>query len=305
MKKRLLHRLQKLGEQATRVQQVVDRAPGQVAKLRETVSVTTDQLRQLRSEMQGSLGALRAVGDDPLLQALREVDGGRPTLQEAGFELTGVDMELSSAPRLLVHLDRVAEVPVARLRGLVDANAARRTLHAILAALLRGTELADKVDLIHLGYQGVTVAVGPLPYARVCWRLTEVDEEETEGAVFTELPSEAIEQIESTASSGSLFASGGFFGKGPAEGLPGTVAPSVAPGESTPTVSTPPPPPSPMSPAPEPPTTGPVPPRTPALTLTPPPTPSSFPSTTGDWRRGALDRFKRMPDLGKRGGSPG
>src|SRR5678815_5261809 len=174
--KKIIHKIQDLGQKAAHVKQIIEAVPGQAAHIRESVLMTAGQLQQLRHDVQSTVTGLRADNDDRLAQALREIDGSAATFLEAGYELTGVDVEASPPQRLIVHLEKHESVPESTLRTLLSANSGRQTVYALLAALAKADALSEKVTLSHLNYRELTVHVGPTPTIRLCWRTETIHE---------------------------------------------------------------------------------------------------------------------------------
>ncbi len=288
MNKKLIAKLQNLGQHAARIRQAVEAAPAQAAQLREAVVLTTGQLHQLRAEVQTGISDLRADTGDHLLASLTEIEAGRDTLRQAGFTLEGVDLELgaTASQRLLLQLQKIESVPARELKSLLAAHQSRPALRGVLAALLRAAELADRVDLPGLSYQQLTVYVGPAPTVRIGWRPEAWAEPVAEApAVAAGLPPLLGGSQWSATSAVSSFA--------PA--LVSPPAPAAAPASSTPKPS---PALAPTAVSTAPTTPYPAPPTTQATAATPAVALSQAPAALDkDWRKGALDRFKKMPDL--------
>lgn len=266
--KKFIQRVQDLSQKAAHLKQVVEAAPAQAAQLRDTVLTTAGQLQQMRHDVQSSVSGLRADNDDRLAQALREINDSADTFHEAGYELTGVDMELSPTQRLIVHLEKHESVSEAALRSLLAANSARQTIYALLNALSKAETISEKVNLSHLTYRELVVHIGPTPTVRLCWR-AEFDEEVIAPPVAV-APSPAIPVA--TPPPLSAFTQSSYF----EQRTPVTTSQPVASAPST-----------------EPPSmTAPV--AVPPATVT-----ASETRGGGDWKSSALDRFKKMPDVSK------
>lgn len=264
--KKFIHKVQNLSQRAAELQRAVQSAPAKAAELRESVLAAAGQLQQLRADVQSSVNNLRTEGDDRLTHALREVDESHGVFAEGGYAVHEVEMELGLAQRLVVHLEKVADVPHAAIRSLLAAHDSRTTTHAILTALLKAEELADKVHLSHLTYHKLTVYAGLTPSVRLCWGTEE------------ELAAHPVTAPSATAGAppplpaASAFTQSSYFER---------AAPAAAA------------PPSPAASAPVP--AAPAPAAKPASAAE-----SKEPAaTSGDFGRSALDRFKKMPDLSK------
>ncbi len=262
--KKFMQKAQQLSQRAAQLRQAVESAPAKVAELRQTVSATTGQLLQLRSDVQATLNDLRLGSEDELIASLKEIEENADVFREAGYELSGIELELGVVQRVSVQLEKFTDTSHAAMRHSAQKHASLKSVHAILAALVRAEELADRVDLSSLPYWGLEVSLGMAPSARLMWA-AEAEE--------VEIPVPAASTPAAVASvAASPFAQTSYFERR-----------SPAP---APTVT--------IEAAPPPPAAAPL----PATVTAPLPSPAPE-APTGDWRRDALARFKKMPDLSK------
>ncbi|HKX62453.1 MAG TPA: hypothetical protein VJS65_11420 [Verrucomicrobiae bacterium] len=268
--KKFIHKIQDLGQKAAHLKQVVDAAPAKAAQIRESMLMTAGQLQQLRHDVQSTATGLRADNDDRLAQALREIDGSAETFLEAGYELTGVDLEASPTQRLIVHLEKLESVSESTLRTLLSANSGRQTVYALLAALAKADALSEKVTLSNLSYRELIVHVGSTPTIRLCWR-TEAHEEDATAAHVAPHAAAHTPGIAPTAAAVvppplPAFSQSSYFEHRTTPTPPTPPAPQSAPEVSTVSSSM--------------------------------PAPEAAPAGS-HWNQSALERFKKMPDVSK------
>lgn len=269
--KKFIQRVQDLSQKATQLKQVVEAAPAQAAQLRDTVLLTAGQLQQMRHDVQSSVMGLRADNEGRLAQALQDINNHADTFSDAGYELTGVDMELSPTHRLVVHLEKTGVVDESTLRSLLAENSANQTIYALLSALTKADAMSERVRLSHLHYCGVVIHLGPTPAIRLCWVPEDV--------VETVVPETVAPTTQSPAALPAppplpAFSQSSYFEKRPSVVTPpSTSDPIPAAG------------------------TGAVQELTSAVTSKPAAALQRPPG--GDWKASALDRFKKMPDASK------
>lgn len=291
---KVITRLQALRDKAAQFKQAVDSAPARAAQLRDAVHATTGQLQQLRADVQGTVASLKSDNDASLAETLVELDSGIGTLARAGYELSGVDIEQGPAPRVIVHLDQIANARTAPLETLVKETAGKRTLQAILNALIRAEAMEERVKLADLSFRGLIVHIGAVPTVRLCWRRQghEVDEE---GSPATHKPSPALASTAQNAPPPlPTYGTSSFFEKqvvaAPAQVEPASAASPQPVVRHEPAANE-------LLQA----SLAPTPPRSssrPGIFTPKPPADVDAPST-GDWRKDALAKFKKMPDLGR------
>ena len=277
--KKFISKIQSLSERAAELQAAVKSAPPKFAELREAVALTTGQLQQLRADVEQGIGDLKADNDVQVIDSLREINSSVLVFQQAGYELSGVDVELSPLQRLIVHLHRVEDVHSSALRSLLSSNEHRKVTHALLRSLIQAEDMADQVDLDNLVYHKLIVNVGPIPAVRLCWR----SENEDLVAEQTVSPKPVSAAAPAAASHLDSYGKGSFFGNPGAVAAPSRPAatPRAEPVETAPVA---------MSPA-------------PAATVTETASPTtgrqSHRSGGRDWGASSLERFKTMPSVSK------
>jgi hypothetical protein len=269
--KNLIHKIQDLSQKAAQMKQAIEAAPAQAAQLRDTVLMSAGQLQQIRGDVQTAMSGLRADSGDRLTQALRELNDHADTFLEAGYQLIGVEMEVSPVQRLIVRLARVESVAVAQIHALISANVARTTISALLTSLAKAEGLTAQMHLSNLSYRELLVHVGPSPSVRLCWHADEV----IEAPAHPQPPplartAPAVPATATPSPTLQAFGSGSYFEQRtpvrPAEPAP------VAPPAPAPHVET---------------HAGPA---TAAQTAKP---------SASDWKQSALERFKKMPEGSK------
>lgn len=289
--KKFARRLQQLGEKAAQVQRAIDAAPARAAQIRETVMATAGQVQQLRAEVMSAVSTLRSTDESRHVDSIRELGQGRALLAEAGLELEMVELEMGLNQRLVVQLARVAVVPSARLRGLRDSAWERPAIQAILGALLTAQELADQVDGGGLTFTRLTAYIGSSPVVRIAWEPEEEAEEEPgqmpavppvipSTASATAVPTSVSVPASAPASAEDGFGEGSFFGRPRAGAVPATSPRVPAAGPTAAAAQVP---------------SGPAEGSTAGAA-------GSGDTPAVDWRRDALARFKKMPDLTREAG---
>lgn len=168
---KFIARAQQLGKKAAELQQAVQALPAHAAKIREAVTMTGGELKQLRADVQSSIHSLRTDSEDRLLTTLREINDYESVFEQAGYDLNCVELEFAAAQRLVVQLDKFEEVPEAALRALAGRQTSE-TIRSILNGIIKAEQTAANVELTHLVYSGLTLHIGPLPTVCMHWRDT-------------------------------------------------------------------------------------------------------------------------------------
>ena len=274
--KKITQRLQTLGQKATELRHVIESVPPKVVEIREAVTAATGQVQKLRADIVSSVATLRSENDTLLVTALHEIDQGTEVLAQAGVRLEGVDMDLGASRRLVVRLERVVDVDAARLQALLAANRAHPAVHALLSAVLKADELAANVELTHLDFKKLTVEVGLIPSVRIGWRTETADERPHSLSRHVAQPAPTPISLPTASTppavSATPVANAGFFERRTAATV---AAEHEAPAPTEPTAA--------------------------SENASPTADATSPDAHDRSWGPSSLQRFKKMPDLGKVG----
>jgi hypothetical protein len=167
--KQFITRAQEIGRKAADLKHAVQGLPAHAARIREAVTMTGGELQQIRADVQSTLHALRADSDDRVLTAMREINDHTNLFREAGYELSGLDLDMTAQQRLTVHLDKEEEVSLATTRSLLTQTSSE-SVRSILSAIIKAEETAANVELSGLLFAGILVHIGAIPMIRLCWR---------------------------------------------------------------------------------------------------------------------------------------
>lgn len=279
--KKVVQRIQELGRKAEQIKAAVQSVPPKVMEIRDAVGQTAGQLRQLRSEIQSTFTGLRINDDERLALTTKEIQQHTDVLLRAGFHLSGIDLDLGIARRIIVHLEKVEDVPGAVLRALVSAHQGRETLQSLLAAVTQAEDLVRQAGMENMTFHKLIVEIGLAPSVRICWRSDSVVIESEEEPISPS-PASAPPPPLPAPGAASPFGHGSFFER--------RVIPAAPPSPSRLTEQS----------------TKPVglnPDDQPKAAATNPSQPGLATTTAGtdsDWRKSALDRFKKMPDWSRK-----
>jgi hypothetical protein len=279
--KKIIRRARDLKEKAAEIRQAIESAPGKVAEFREAITLSAGDLHRVRAEVQSNLSGLRAGNEDRLLQAMREINDSSYTFEDAGYELTGMDLDLSLNQRLAVQLRKFEDVPLDRLRALLSKERCD-TVRSILAGIIKAEETAANVEFTHLKHDAVTVHIGSVPLIRMCWRSDTLVEESPATAPAAPISQAVPPPIPVASGIGSFFEQRSMPAPSPM-----TAPPILHP-----------------EPAPAPQMISPIATEPVATVVPSSPLPAAYAAEPAapkpsPWSASALDRFKKMPDLSK------
>jgi hypothetical protein len=271
--KKFRKKYQDLSSKAAQFKQALDSAPGRVAELRQMLTETVSDFQGMKDEFR--------IGSAAFPEVIEQISSHAEVLDETGYSLTRIDMDVGVNPKLTIHLDRDEETGVRTLEDLQRKHGDNVALRSLFSALIKAETMAAKVDLPGMTYEELAVEIGMMPCVRLSWWMEgAVEPESVPPPLPAPVPTPTVAPAPQPASAAtsqpsSFFGQGSFFERrssleqSPSSSPPAAVASSEHELEH------------------------------PAEPLHPPkPAPGKV-SHASNWQKSALDRFKKMPDLTK------
>ena len=144
-------------------------------KAEEVSGAVTEAAGEMKQAMTEATQELKSVGEDKLLETTNAISKNRAVFEEAGYTLSGLEMELGLNPRVIAHFRRHAEVPLREQELLITElekkpPADGNLVVLMLKSLLKVQAMENRVRLERLAMAEVTLEVGIPPSARITWR---------------------------------------------------------------------------------------------------------------------------------------
>ncbi len=144
-------------------------------KAEEVSGAVTEAAIEMKQAMAEATQELKSVGEDKLLETANAISKNRPVFEEAGYTVSGMEMELGLNPRVVANFRRHAEVPL-REQELLIAELEKKPpaegnlVVLMLKSLLKVQAMENRVHLDQLALAEVTLEIGIPPSARITWR---------------------------------------------------------------------------------------------------------------------------------------
>jgi len=167
--KRIIPGIRNIGDRASALGEAAKSAARRMEEFRQTMAASTSQLESLKAEMPLCVADLRTDREDRLSAAMVEIGDADDLFAKAGYAIDGIDLEISPAQRLILHLLQTRRVDPAEISRLMRSQPPG-TLRAVLSALVRARQTADAMAPGGLPDHSVVIGLGPIPSVRLSWR---------------------------------------------------------------------------------------------------------------------------------------
>jgi len=90
-----------------------------------------------------------------------------PTIEEAGYALSAMDIDIGVPPKLVAHFILTEEIDESRRQALLERTRSSRALHVLLSSLFRASDLQRAVRVGALTFRGIEVHISAMPKVRL------------------------------------------------------------------------------------------------------------------------------------------
>lgn len=107
-----------------------------------------------------------------LEKTIADLNESLPIIEEAGYIMNKLDVDISLLPRLFAHFYQVKTVSEEKQTELLERVEGRKLITMLLKALFKASTLREKIKIKDMEYQEVAVEIGLTPSAKLVFRNT-------------------------------------------------------------------------------------------------------------------------------------
>jgi len=124
----------------------------QFGKAKESLSATVDKISDLKDS-----------GIEKISEPINELSNGLPLIEEAGFKVEEISIDLGIPPEISIGFSKMNEVKSESIQSLIDQHAERKILVIVLKALLTANNIQSKITFNKFIFAGVSIKLGLPP----------------------------------------------------------------------------------------------------------------------------------------------
>jgi hypothetical protein len=125
----------------------------------------------------GDPESLTIPGKDKVKAVVEDFLATTPKIEEAGFKITDLQIELGLIPKLIPHFQKVADVSEAEKERILNSLQDKRLMRLLVAALFKADGFQANLSMKNYQFKGIEVEITALPAVRLNYQhLGQVDE---------------------------------------------------------------------------------------------------------------------------------
>ena len=114
--------------------------------------------------------AVKSTGKDKLKEAIAKLNKALPDIEEAGFELTRLDVDIALLPRLFTRFDQVRVITPEAKEAILAKTKNDKFLNFILIGLFKAVDIRNEVDIDKMDLKEIELEIGLTPSVKLIFR---------------------------------------------------------------------------------------------------------------------------------------
>ncbi|NOU61387.1 hypothetical protein [Marinifilum caeruleilacunae] len=117
--------------------------------------------------------SIKSTGKDKLKNAIENLNKAQPDIEEAGFVLVRLDVDIALLPRLFARFKQVRQISNEEKETILAKTKKNKFLNFILIGLFKAVEIRKEVSIDNMDLQEIELEIGLTPSAKIIFRREE------------------------------------------------------------------------------------------------------------------------------------
>lgn len=116
---------------------------------------------------------IKSAGKDKLKNAIQNLNESLPDIEEAGFMMVRMDVDIAILPRLFARFKQVKVISVEEKENILLKTKKNKFLNFILIGLFKAAEIKNDVQINNMHLEEIELEIGLTPSAKIIFRRDE------------------------------------------------------------------------------------------------------------------------------------
>ena len=116
---------------------------------------------------------IKNTGKDKLKNAVRNLNDALPEIEEAGFVLVRLDVDIALLPRLFARFRQEYTISDEERESILKKTKKNKFLNFILIGLFKASEIKNEISIDNIDLKEIELEIGLTPSAKIIFRREE------------------------------------------------------------------------------------------------------------------------------------
>lgn len=145
---------------AAKAKELAEHAPERAGEINDMAG---ERAAQIRERVTGTVSETMDAGFAKLNSVIEDLNAALPVLQEAGYPVDLVEIELGISPKVAIRFATKLGVKEERFNALLQEHAEHRMTFMLLNSLARAKKLQSGIRIAGLKPKGIEIEIGVMP----------------------------------------------------------------------------------------------------------------------------------------------
>ncbi|MBT8448504.1 MAG: hypothetical protein KJO69_02385 [Gammaproteobacteria bacterium] len=117
---------------------------------------------------------------DKVRSIIRDFQSITPYIEQAGYQITDLQIELGLIPKLIPHFLKVRQVDEVEKTAILEQIENKRLMKMLLRALFKADSFQQNLNMNQYAFKGIEVEIAPIPAVRLNYRHLHNSEDDSE-----------------------------------------------------------------------------------------------------------------------------
>jgi len=136
-------------------------------------TVLDDLLGDAKKKGSEIWSTIKSTGKDKLTSVIQNLNDVLPEIEEAGFVLVRLDVDISLLPRLFARFKEVQSISDDERKAILTKTKKNKFLNFILLGLFKAVDIRNDVQIDNMDLKEIELEIGLTPSARLIFRREE------------------------------------------------------------------------------------------------------------------------------------
>ena len=129
-----------------------------------------DDAKKKGSELWSSV---KSSSKEKLKKGIQNLNDAQPDIEEAGFVLVRLDVDIALLPRLFARFKQVHSISEEERKAILDKTKKNKFLNFILIGLFKAVDIKGEVKIDSMDLEEIELEIGLTPSAKLIFRREE------------------------------------------------------------------------------------------------------------------------------------
>jgi len=126
-----------------------------------------EKAQQKEQAEQTQQDSFSTAGKDRVRAVIDDFLAITPLIEQAGYKITNLDIELGLLPKLIPHFRKIGDIDETQKQQILSQVGDKKLMKLLISALFKADSFQNSLNMKNYDFKGIEVEIAPLPAVRL------------------------------------------------------------------------------------------------------------------------------------------